>query len=154
MGVCIAPYIFQEQMSALMDDLDFFRVYLENVLIITSGSFEENLAKVEEVMKQLQLDRLKCKIDKCKSAVPKKEYLGYIITREGIKLDPKKSEAIINIERPKDKKQPRKFLGMSQYYRDLWTECSDILAPLMELTKGVPTKNGPMEWTPACAEAF
>ena len=50
MGVCIAPDIFQERMSALVDDSDFFRVYLDDLIIITSGSFEEHLAKVKEVM--------------------------------------------------------------------------------------------------------
>ena len=54
MGVCTAPDIFQEQMSALMDDLYFFIVYLGNFLFITLGLFEEYLAKVEEVMKRLQ----------------------------------------------------------------------------------------------------
>ena len=71
---------------------------------MTSGSFKEHLDKVEEVMKSIQLAGLKCKIDKCKFAVPKVEYLGYIITREGIKPIQKKIEAIINLERPKDKK--------------------------------------------------
>ena len=53
MGVYIAPDIFQEWMSALMDNIDFIRVYLDNFLIITLGSFEEHIAKTEEVMKRL-----------------------------------------------------------------------------------------------------
>ena len=73
-----------------MDYLYFFIVYLVGFLVSTLGSFEEHLAKVEEVMKRLQLAGLKCKINKCKFAVPKVEYLGYIITRESIKSDPKK----------------------------------------------------------------
>ena len=102
MWVYIAPDKSQEWMRTLMDNLDFVRVYLKNLLVITSGSFKEHLDKVEEVMKWIQLAGLKCKIYKCKFAVPKVEYLGYIITREGIKPNPKKIEAIINIERPKD----------------------------------------------------
>ena len=43
---------------------------------------------------------------------------------------------------------------MVQYYRDLWPKSSEILAPLMELTKCGPTKNGSIEWTPACTKAF
>ena len=52
MGVYIAPYLFQERMSALMDDLDFVRVYLEYLLTISSGSFQEHLANAGEVMKR------------------------------------------------------------------------------------------------------
>ena len=43
---------------------------------------------------------------------------------------------------------------MVQYYRDWWPKRSDILALLTELTKGGPTKNGPIEWNPACTDAF
>ena len=48
----------------------------------------------------------------------------------------------------------RQFLGTVQYHRDLWTKRSEILVPLKELTKYGPTINGPIEWTPACTEAF
>ena len=103
MGVCIAPDIFQEQMSALVENLESVRFYIDYFLVVTPGSCEEDLSKVEEVMKQLQSDGLKFKIDKCKFVVPKVEYLGYITMREGIKMDLKKIESVINLERPKDK---------------------------------------------------
>ena len=67
-------------MSALMGDLEFVRFYLDDFLIITSRSFKDHLAKVEEVMKQLQLAGLTFNIDECKFAVPGVEYLGYINT--------------------------------------------------------------------------
>ena len=89
MGLLIVTDIFQKLMSALMNDLYFVIVYLDNFLVITSGLFEENLAKVEEFMNQLQSAGIKCKIDKCKFSAPKVEYLGYIINREGIKPYPK-----------------------------------------------------------------
>ena len=54
MGFFIATDIFHEQMGTLMYDLDPVKVYLDNFLVITSGSFEEHLAKVEGVIKQLQ----------------------------------------------------------------------------------------------------
>ena len=50
----------------------------------------------------------------------------------GYRPPPPKIEAVINIERPKDKKQVRQFLGMVQYYRDLWTKRSEILVLLTE----------------------
>ena len=76
MVVCIAPDIFQDWLISLMDNLEFFKVYFKNYLVVTSRSFEEHLAKVEEVMKRLQSTGLKFKIGKCKFAVPKVEYLG------------------------------------------------------------------------------
>ena len=75
-----------------MYDLEFSRVYLNDLIFSASGLFEEHLAKVEEVMKWLQSDGLKYKIAKCKFAVPKVKYFVYVITREGIKPDPEKSK--------------------------------------------------------------
>ena len=77
-------------MRFLMDYLDFVKIHPYGLLVVTSGSFEEHLAKVKEVMKQLQLSGIELNIDKIKFAVTKAEYLGYIIIREGIKSDPKK----------------------------------------------------------------
>ena len=76
-------------MSALMDYLEFFMVYLDSLIIIKSVSFEENLAKFKEVLKQLQPAGIKWNIDYCNFSVSKAEWLGYIIMQQGIKLDPK-----------------------------------------------------------------
>ena len=79
---------------------------------------------------------LKCKIDKCLFCQPEIEYLGYIITKEGIKPQPKKVQAILDMQCPSTKTEVRHFLGMVQYYRDLWPRRSEICAPLTELTRG------------------
>ena len=61
------------------------------------------------------------------------EYLGYILMHEGIKPQPEKVSAILAIQPPTNVKGLRKFLGMVQYYRDLWEKRSDMLAPLTDL---------------------
>jgi hypothetical protein len=61
------------------------------------------------------------------------EYLGYVLTRDGIKPQSNKVQAILAIEPPTGVKQLRHFLGMVQYYRDLWARRSDMLAPLTSL---------------------
>ena len=66
-------------------------------------------------------------------ATNKIEYLGYILTREGIKPQPEKVRAILAIQLPTNVKGLRKFLGMVQYYWDLWEKRSDMLAPLTDL---------------------
>ena len=81
--------------------------------------------------------------------------LGINYYAKGYQTVPKKTpKEIINLELPKDKKQVSQFLGMVKYYRDLCPNRSDILAPLTELNKGVPTKNVPIKWNPYCTEEF
>ena len=68
------------------------------------------------------------------------EYLGYMITREGIKPQYKKIQSILNLKAPTTVKEVRSVLGLIQYYRDLWPKRSHTLAPLTELTKTVGNK--------------
>ena len=61
------------------------------------------------------------------------EYLGYVLTRTGIKPQSKKIQAILAINPPTNVKELRSFLGIVQYYRDLWEKRSEMLAPLTDL---------------------
>ena len=78
------------------------------------------------------------------------EYLGYLLTPQGIKPLPKKVEAIKRILPPKTKKQLRHFLGMINYYRDMWQRRSHILSPLSRLI----SKTVKWTWGEAEQKAF
>jgi hypothetical protein len=61
------------------------------------------------------------------------EYLGYVLTRDNIKPQSNKLQAILVIKLPTGVRELRHFSGMVQYYRDLWARRSDMLAPLTSL---------------------
>jgi hypothetical protein len=91
------------------------------------------------------------------------EYLGYVLTEDRIKPQSNKAQAILVIQPPKEVKQLRYFLGMVQYYRDLWERRSDMLAPLTALvgecgptkiTKAKETKKIPWHWDEVHQRAF
>ena len=105
MGVCNSPDIFQEKMSTLMHDLEFVRVYIDNLLAITSGLFEDHLEKLDMVLARLREAGLKINAKKSFFARTELEYLGYWITRDGIRPTSKKINAINNIAPPKTKKE-------------------------------------------------
>ena len=153
MGVSIAPDVFQDRICQLFEEIESVRAFIDDLLVVTHGDYQNHLNELDIVMTKLSEAGLKCKIDKCFFAQPEMEYLGYIITKQGIKPNPKKVQAILDLQRPTNKTEVRHFVGMVQYYRDLWPRRSEILLPLTDLTKG-KDKKGPIEWTPECENAF
>ena len=143
MGLCNSPDIFQEKMSELMEGLEYVRAYIDDVLALTTGSWDDHLEKLEEVLKRLADAGLKVNAKKSFFGKPELEYLGYWVTRDGVQPVPKKVEAIHNIAPPKNKKELRGFIGMVNYYRDMWIRRSDTLAPLTALT----SKEAKWQWT-------
>jgi hypothetical protein len=82
--------------------------------------------------------------------VNKLEYLGYAIFTEGISPIPKKVEALKAIQIPKTRHQLRRFIGMINYYRDMWRQRSTLLAPLTALT----SKGKPFKWEDEHTKCF
>ena len=150
MGLCNSPDIFQEKMSELMADLEFVRTYIDDLLCLTKGTFDDHLEKLERVLLRVQQAGLKVNAKKSFFAKAELEYLGYWITRSGIKPLPEKVKAILKIETPRNRKELRSFIGIVNYYRDMWIKRSHVLAPLAGLTS---TKSK-WKWGPSQEAAF
>ena len=74
--------------------------------------------------------------EKCRFLLNEIDYLGYIITPEGAKPNPKKIKAIQALERPTTLTEVQRLIGMVQYYRDLWPRRSHILEPFTAVSLG------------------
>ena len=133
MGASNAPDIFQAKMGTLFQDLEYVRAYLDDLLIISCSTFEDHLDKLGKVLHRLQEKGLRINAPKSTFATDKIEYLGYILTRMGIKPQPGKVSAILALQPPSNVKQLRRVLGIIQYYRDIWEKRTDLLAPLTDL---------------------
>lgn len=136
--------------------MEFVRVYLDDLLCITKGSFEQHLAHLRVVFQRLRDANLKINAPKSFFCATEIEYLGYMITPTGIKPIPKKIEAIIRLQRPKTVKQLKSFLGMVNFYRDTWAKRSHILAPLSDLISelGAKNKHKRLTWKAIHEQAF
>ena len=163
MGIAGSPDIFQAKMSELMAQLEYVRTYLDDLLIISKGSYEDHLQKLAVVLERLKKAQLRVNAPKSTFAQQEVEYLGYILTREGIKPHPSKVQAILAINPPTNVKQLRSFLGCVQYYRDMWEKRSEMLAPLTDLvsecgvtkaTKKSGTKKKPFYWSDRHQKSF
>ena len=90
MGLCNSPDIFQEKMNELFHDLEYVRAYIDDLLIISNSSFQDHLNKVKIFLNKLKAAGFKINAEKSKFARDSLEYLGFLITREGIMPLPEK----------------------------------------------------------------
>ena len=163
MGIAGSPDIFQSKMSDLMMSLEYVRTYLDDLLIISKESLGNHLEMLRLVLIKLREAGLKVNANKSKFCALEIEYLGYILTREGIKPQTKKVQSILALHPPSNVKELRRFLGMVQYYRDMWKNRSEMLTPLTDLvgqcgqtkvTKAKGTKKVPWHWDEVHQRAF
>mmetsp|Transcript_27157 Transcript_27157/g.39950 ORF Transcript_27157/g.39950 Transcript_27157/m.39950 type:complete len:553 (-) Transcript_27157:1456-3114(-) len=134
MGVSVAMNIFQERMSRILSDIPCAIVYMDNIIVVGSGSLEEHLKDVAQVLKRMREYGMHINPNKSAWAKDQLEYLGFTISRDGIKPQQKKVDAILKTAAPTNQKQVRQFLGMANYYKDMWGKRAHILAPLSALT--------------------
>jgi hypothetical protein len=116
--------IFQAQIMDLMASLKFVRAYMDDLLIITRGILDKDLQKMKTVLTRLRDARLKVNVAKSSFCAHEIEYLSYILTRDGVEPQPKKEQAILALNLPNNVKELRHFLGMVQYYQDMWVRRS------------------------------
>ena len=101
---------------------------MDDILILSNDedSFQDHLKKVHIVFSHLHRMGMKVNLIKTEFFKSELEYLGYLLTPQGIKPLPKKVEGITRILPPKNRHQLRRFLGMINYYRDMWQKRSHI----------------------------
>jgi hypothetical protein len=90
MGIAGSPDIFQAKMMDLMQSLEYVRAYIDDLFSIPRGSFVDHLNKLKTMLTRLRDAGLKVNAPKCTFCAKEIEYLGYILTSDGIKPQPKK----------------------------------------------------------------
>ncbi len=133
MGFGGSADIVQVQIMDLIASLKFVQAYMDNLSIIMRGILDKQLQKMETVLIRLRDARLKVNATKSSFCAHEIEYLDYILSREGIKPQPKKVQVILVLNLPNNVKELRHFLGMVQYNRYMWARRSEMLAPLTDL---------------------
>ena len=113
MDIAGSPDIFQGKMLELMESLDYVRAYLDDLLCISKLRLEDHLEKLEEVLRRLCNAGLKVNAAKSTFCALEIEYLGYVLTKDGIKPQSNKVQAILAIKLPTGVRQLRHFLGMA-----------------------------------------
>jgi len=134
-GLTNAPAVFQRLMQRVLGGLnpeagpDFVAVYIDDVLIF-SRTISEHLSHLQAVISRIEEAGLKLKPSKCYFARQEVEYLGHLVTPEGLKTNHKLVESITHFPTPSDVNGVRRFLGMASYYRRFIDGFARIAAPL------------------------
>ncbi|RWS18433.1 Retrovirus-related Pol polyprotein from transposon 17.6-like protein, partial [Leptotrombidium deliense] len=124
-------------------------VYLDDIVVF-SDSFDEHLQRIQKVFKKLADANLKLQPTKCKFAYYEAHFLGHIVSKEGVRTDPKIIQAVRDFKVPVNVKGVRSFLGLTGYYRKFVDNFASIAAPLNALLKHETA----FEWTEECQKAF
>ena len=150
-GLCNAPATFMRLMQDIFrEELDIFMViYIDDILIF-SKSEEEHIGHVQQVLEKLRQNKLFAKLSKCDFAKDRIEYLGHIVSAQGIHPDPKKVSVIKDWPRPKSVNELQRFLGMVNFYRRFMEKFAYVAQPLTDLLLQERT----FEWTEKEQGAF
>ena len=149
-GLSLAPAIFTELMNEVLLGLDdFVTSYLDDVLI-WSSSLEDHLTHIQQVLDRFRLHDLKLKLKKCSFLQTETVHLGFVISKDGVKPDLRKVEAIRDMPSPTCVREVRAFMGSIGYYRRFLPNFSQIAEPLIALTR----KNARFKWSDEAQKAF
>ncbi|KAL0176566.1 hypothetical protein M9458_028896, partial [Cirrhinus mrigala] len=151
-GLSVSPSVFQTFMNEVFREFlhQFVLVYIDDILIY-SRNMAEHRQHVQQVLHKLCQYQLYLKLEKCEFHQPSVYFLGYNISAEGVHMDQKKVDAILNWPPPRNVKELQRFLGFSNFYRRFIQGYSSITAPLTSLLRGKPKH---LTWNPAAHEAF
>ncbi|KAH7563016.1 reverse transcriptase [Bipolaris maydis] len=151
-GLTNAPATFQSVINnALHEYLGIFvTAYLDDVLVYSSGTREEHVEHVKKVLRKLKEYKLYLQPGKCEFHTQETEFLGFIISTEGVKMNPKKIQTVQEWPKPNTVKDVQSFLGFANYYRKFIRDYSKITTPLTEITK----KEIGFKWEQEHQEAF
>jgi hypothetical protein len=149
-GLSNAPSTFMRLMNHVFKPFIglFVVVYFDDILVY-SKSQQDHMEHLYQVFQTLRKQKLYVNLKKCHFLTDSLVFLGYVVSAEGIKMDPSKIEAIISWPVPKSLHDIRSFHGLASFYRRFIRSFSSIIAPITECLKG-----GKFQWNEEAQKSF
>ena len=156
-GLTNAPATFQRAMDITLASVSrrCAMVYIDDVLVF-SKTFQDHMNNISEVLDSFIRVNIKLKLKKCTFIASEVHFLGHIINREGIQMDPEKVKAVHEWLPPNSVKEMQQFLGFVNYYRDFVCDYARLAYPLYAIAQtkvGRPQKFAEV-FTPELREVF
>ena len=141
---------WQRVVDDALRGIDFAAAFADDIVIWSPDNEQEHIRRVRVVLDRLRQKGVQLSPKKCKLGMRRIEFLGHVVSSEGVEPQWDKVEAIDALPAPKNASEVRTFLGMATYYCKFLPEYSHIKKPLTELTKQTTT----WQWTPVEEAAF
>ncbi|KAL0537361.1 hypothetical protein IC582_026339 [Cucumis melo] len=150
-GLTNAPAVFMDLMNRVFREfLDTFVIVFIDDILIYSKMEAEHEKHLRMVLQTLRDNKLYAKFSKCEFWLKQVSFLGHVVSKAGVSVDPAKIEAVTGWTRPSTVSEVRSFLGLAGYYRRFVENFSRIATPLTQLTR----KGAPFVWSKACEDSF
>ncbi|XP_027166082.1 uncharacterized protein LOC113766055 [Coffea eugenioides] len=135
-GFTNAPATFQALMNSVFEPFlrKFVLVFFDDILVY-SLDMNSHILHLRQVLETLRSHTFFAKLTKCSFGQNQIEYLGHVVTGEGVSADPSKVECMVNWLEPTDVKALRGFLGLTGYYKRFVKNYGSIAKPLTDLLK-------------------
>ena len=143
-GLCNAPATFQRAIQLVLADLLWRKAlaYIDDVIVLGT-SFEDHISSLKAVLDRFRLHNLKLKPRKCHLFKRQLEFLGHVVSEDGVSVAPAKIDKVLHWPVPRTVTELQSFLGFVNYHRNHLENLARVAQPLYALAQ---TK-GALEWT-------
>ncbi|XP_030939948.1 uncharacterized protein K02A2.6-like [Quercus lobata] len=148
---CRAGAIYQRMATALLHDMmhNEVEVYVDD-MIVKSKDRESHTINLSKFFERIKEYRLRLNPQKCTFGVITRKLLGFSVSDKGIKVDPSKIKALLEMPPPKSEKEIRSFFGRLQYISRFIAKLTSTCEPIFKVLR----KNEPHTWNDECQNAF
>ena len=115
-GLCNAGATIQRAMEQMLRDVENSMAYVDDIMT-SSLNFEDHLGDLRDVFEVIRKHKLKVKARKCVFGAKEVKFLGFLVSKNGIRVCPSRSECIKNYPQPLNVRNIKEFLGLASYYR-------------------------------------
>ncbi|CAC5421701.1 unnamed protein product [Mytilus coruscus] len=138
-GISPAPEYFQQFLEREIEGLPGVKTVVDDILVYGEGDTieaenQDHDSKLKALLVRCRERNIKINKDKFMLRVTAMPYIGHLLTADGVKPDPEKIAAIVNMEKPTDVKGVQRLLGMINYLTKFVGNLSDICEPIRQLT--------------------
>ena len=131
-GITSAPEIFQRTVEEIIAGEEHAVCFFDDILVFSENE-EVHEKHMKNTMEKLNSAGIKLNKEKCKFRQQEIDFLGFVINKDGVKADPRKTEAILEMPDPTNMAQLRRFLGMVNYLSRYLQNLSSVFQPVTEL---------------------